>query len=339
MLSQQPDGIDGASAPSRQSLSTETIRKLKQDLIQNPETAPSQLGKFNITIGESSEIYIGDTVNHFLDEKSREILIAAIKEVNDSTGGKIYQYLQDFPLEPLAINVDKLGKLNIDLGVVNSLANQGFLTEGQKNAFSQIKQKVHSLNDFNEKLDELYLAARGLLEETKLSLNQRIQELKQKGEELLDLHSLEAIAQEQECRAKELKILEEFISELEDSEKIAQWIDSKRKNLAKRFGRQAIKDFPDISQEADSERISRFCFSVYQFLEQIVHSLKWGRLNILDSPEIPLVFDYSVYERVFILIKEAIDTSIPSRFSKNSKRLAFDCIDYLIEQLPFCNEE
>jgi hypothetical protein len=247
--------------------------------------------------------------------------------------------LKDFPFEPLTINVDKLGKFNSDLEFVCHLATQGFLTESQKTAFSAIKHKVHSLNDFNEQLDNLHLAAKGLLEETKLGLKQRIQELKQKGEELLDVQSLESIAKEQECKAKELKLLEDFMGELEDSEKIAQWIDSKRKYLAKHFGRQAIKAFPAISQEADAEQVSRFCFSIYQFLEQIVHSLKWGRYNILDNPEIPLVFDHVVYEKAFVLIQETIDTSVPSRFSTKSKQSALNCINYLIEQLPFLSDE
>ena len=209
-----------ASAPSTGALSSEVIRKIKQDLIRSPETASRQLGKYQITIKEGSGIHIGDTISQSLDEKSREVLVSAIQEANETTGGKIYQYLQDFPLEPIAINVDKVGTLNSDLIVVNNLANQGFLTDSQKTAFSEIKSKAHSLNDFNKRLDDLHLAARGLLEETKSSLKQRIQELRQKGEELLDLQSLEAIAKEQECKAQELKILEEFISELDDSNKL-----------------------------------------------------------------------------------------------------------------------
>ena len=335
MQESRADGRLDVPISSHHGLSTEEIQKIKDELVRSPETASIQLGKFNITISQGSEIRIGDTINQSFDESSLNALVLAIKEANESTNGKIYKNLKSFPLETLDVNTEKIKKVNSDLGVVSSLDHQGYLTDDQRVAFSGLKQEVHALNEFNRKLEELHYAAKSLLDETKVSLMLRINELKQKGEELLDVKALESISKEQECKARELKILEDFIRELEESEKIAMWMDATRKNMAKRYGREALKEFPEIQNNASPEKVSNFCLSIYQFLEQIAHCLRWGTLDILDSPEIPLVFDYPVYERAFVLIKDIIGENLPARFSQESRDLACECIDYLISQLPF----
>lgn len=327
------------SSPATHDLSYEDIQEIKEELVKSPETASSQLGKFNVAIGQGSEIHIGDIVNQALDEASLKALILAIQEANESTNGRVYQYLQNVPLETLNFDIAQIKEINSDLRFVSRLNSKRFLTETQKIAFSNLKEEVHALNEFNRRLEGLYCATKSLLKETRSSLIQKIQVLKQQGEELLDPQALEHISKEQECKAKELKILEDFIWELEESEKMAKWIDATRKNVAKRFGREALKDFPDIEENTAPEKISDFCLSIYQFLEQIVYCLTWGTRDILDSPDIPLVFDYPVYEKAFVLIKIFINKNLPSRFTPKSRELTCECIDYLILQLPFYEKE
>ena len=147
------------------------------------------------------------------------------------------------------------------------------------------------------------------------------------------------ISPEKSHRENELEIIENFIRELDEAREIADWIDKARKALSKRFGREALKKFPEIEDKISPDQVSDFCFSIYQFLEQIAHCLKWGRYNILDSPGIPLVLSYPIYETAFSLIKEAIDKDLPARFTQSSRQLANECIGYLITQLPFYEQE
>lgn len=321
----------------------EEIQRLQENLIRHPETAPEQLSKYNITIGQGSEIHIGDRIYQSWDEESIRSLVAAIQEANKSTNGKIYQHLKNQPLETLRINSENIRKFNSDLEFAYNLERQGYLTTSQKDAFLDLKQEAHSLNQslhqFDEKLESLLRAAKTLLEESRETLIQEIQSLQRRGQEVLDAKALEQVSKEQSCKTAELRILEEFIRELEDSEEIANWIDGTRKSIAKRFGREALKSFPEIEKNSDSDKISYFCFSIYQFLEQIAHCLKWGRKNILDDPGIPLVFDYSVYQEAFSLIKKMINENSPSRFDTVDRKRANEYIDYLIERLPFYENE
>ncbi|WP_155523609.1 hypothetical protein [Nodosilinea nodulosa] len=321
------------------SLDEETIQKLRCDLIENPHNAAIQLGKYGVTVGQASEIHIGDIINHNLDQNSIDMLVSAIKSANDLSGGAIFRHLERRPLEILKVDSEQIKQVNSDLRLIENFDKKGYLSTTQQNAFTILKQEIHSLNDFNYRLDKLHSAAKSLLEEGKENLVKKIESLRIESEKLLNPSAIEKLVQERRCKQSELKILEDFIQDLEESAGIAVWIDRTRKALAKRFGREALKAFPDIESSTNPEKVSYFCFSIYQFLEQISHCLKWGRHDILDSPEIPLVFDHRVYAAAFSLIKDAIDRDMSGRFDAASRKLASDCIDYLISQLPFYEQE
>ena len=320
-------------------LSQDESHKFKELLADQPEAIAISLGKYNVSIDQGSEIHIGDVINQSLDEASIKMLISAIREANELTDGKVYSHLQRLPLETLKVDIDTVNRVNLDLSFVKNLEEQGYLTDRQKQSFLGLKQEIRSLNEFDRKLEELHNAAKSLLEETKLDLTQKIKKLKDKSKQMLDLEALESVSKEQACKEKELEILDGFIHELEETKEVADWIDGARKEMAKRFGREALKSFPEVEANSTPEKVSDFCFSIYQFLEQIAHSLRWGRRNILDNPEIPLVLEYFVYEKAFSLIREKISISLPSRFSDESKALVCECIDYLVNQLFFYEQE
>ncbi|MBE9140318.1 hypothetical protein IQ254_24490 [Nodosilinea sp. LEGE 07088] len=322
------------------SLSKEAIQKLKRELIENPDKVVIQLGKYGVTIEQASDIHIGDIINNkSLDRDTVDTLVAAIRDANDATNGMIIKHLKRQPLETLSIDSEQIKKVNLDLEIINDLEKKGYLNEKQRYAFTDLKQEVNFLNEFDQRLKKLHSAAKVLLEEGKENLIKKIELLRIEGEKLLDPKVIEKILQEKDCKESELRIIENLIRELEESAGIAVWIDKNRKVLSKRYGHDALKAFPDIKNSVDAKKVSYFCFSIYQFLEQISHCLKWGRHDILDSPDIPLVFDYQVYETAFSLIKETIDKNLNERFDQASRKLANECIDYLISQLPFYEQE
>lgn len=321
------------SEHSNTKLDDEVIHLLRLDLIHNPKEAVVQLGKYGVAIGQASEIHVGDVIHQSFDKAAIASLVSAIKEANERTEGLIFDYLKSQPLEPLKVNFKQVREVNSDLEYVRSLELKGYLQESQKTAFEKIKHEVHALNEFSLKLNRLHFETKALLADSKMSLIEKIKTLKIESEKMLDPQSLAKLSQEQECKERELKILQEFMEEIEESGKVSVWLESKGKALAKRFGREALDSFPEIKNGLDAKRIGYFCYSINQFIEQVSHCLKWGRYEILDSPGIPLMLDYRVYEKAFCLIKEFVENNLPLRFGQAGKRLTGEYIDYLISQL------
>lgn len=256
-----------------------------------------------------------------------------VSGTSNSSGNASKQLTENHPLETLEINPDKIERVNSDLSFVENLQQKGYLDESQVTIFAKIKQEVHFLNEFNPKLEQLYLESKALLADARLSLAKKIEELKLSSEKTLDPENLLKLSQEKDCREGELRILQDFMDELEDSNLVAAWINDRAKALAKKLGREALDSFPEIRHNLNDEDVGYFCFSIYQFLEQISHCLRWGRYEILDSPDIPLVLDHSVYEKAFFLIKECIENDLPKRFGQIGKGLVGEYIDYLISRL------
>jgi hypothetical protein len=260
-------------------------------------------------------------------------LIRDLFVASGTSGDQLEKLAQDRPLEHLEVNLEQVKTVNSDLSFVDSLQQKGYLDELQGEKFAKIKQEVHSLNEFNPKLDHLYDESKALLADAKSSLAKKIEELKLNSEKTLDPENLLKLSQEKDCKEGELRILQAFMDELEDSSLVAAWINDRAKALAKKLGREALDSFPDIRCDLSDEDVGYFCFSICQFLEQISHCLRWGRYEILDSPGIPLALDFSVYEKAFSLIKECIENDLPKRFGQVGKGLAGEYIDYLIGRL------
>ena len=310
------------------SLDADQIQFLRNELTLHPGLSALKLGNYNVTIGQASKIHIKDVADN------SEMI----------TGNKVGNQLIDKPilsqpLELLEVDSKEIEEINSNLKRIDFLEKKGYLNASQINAFTTLKQEAQSLNRQYRKLGKLYSATKYLLEESRINLKEKIEQLKSQSEKILDPNSLDQISPEKSHRENELEIIENFIRELDEAREIADWIDKARKALSKRFGREALKKFPEIEDKISPDQVSDFCFSIYQFLEQIAHCLKWGRYNILDSPGIPLVLSYPIYETAFSLIKEAIDKDLPARFTQSSRQLANECIGYLITQLPFYEQE
>ena len=277
------------SYDSSDHLDIEKIHQLQKDLVENPEQTVVQLGKYGITIGQGSDIHIGDKINQSLDKDSLDALTKTIRNAVRENEKILYQHLKRQPLEILKLDAHQVETINFNLGRIDFLEKKGYLDASQINTFTTLKQEVKFLNEQNRKLDQLHSAAKSLLEENKVNLKTKIEELKSQGQKILDPDSLGQITQERKCKESELEIIENFIQELEESGEIAVWLEKARRALSKRFGREALQAFPEIEENISPDQVSYFCFSIYQFLEQIAHCLKWGRHNILASTDIPLV--------------------------------------------------
>ncbi|MBE9111622.1 toll/interleukin-1 receptor domain-containing protein [Nodosilinea sp. LEGE 07298] len=299
---------------------------------QDKTVIPVQVMTFDLP-SNLKELHCHKLINEQTYTLGFASLIRDLFATSGSPDDQLEKLFEDRPFKPLEINLDQLEIVNSDLSFVESLQQKGYLDESQGAKFARIKQEVHSLNKFNPKLDHLHDESKALLAGARSSLAKKVEELKRNSEQTLDSENLLKLSQEKDCKEGELRILQNFMDELEDSSLVAAWINHRAKTLAKKIGREALESFPKIGHDLSDEDVGYFCFSIYQFLEQISHCLRWGRYDILDSPGIPLVLDRSVYEKAFSLIKECIENDLPKRFNQAGKRLAVEYIDYLMGSL------
>jgi len=141
--------------------------------------------------------------------------------------------------------------------------------------------------------------------------------------------TLEFLVAEPGAIREQVETLQQFQGSLENGREAAAWLDESRTKLVETVGRLALDQFPDIKEAASPEQVDDYYFSIKQFLEQISHCLIWGRYDILDEPEIPLVFENKVYETAFRKIKKRL----PEYLNEDSKEQLINCIDYLVKVL------
>jgi hypothetical protein len=118
---------------------------------------------------------------------------------------------------------------------------------------------------------------------------------------------------------------------LEDGREASTWLNKNLFQLARSAGKHVLAQCTEIKSTASPEQLDDFYFSIEQFLEQVSQCLSWGRYNILDSPDIPLIFDSYAYEMAFSYIKKML----PTHLSDESIQQLKDYIDYLIQRLPY----
>lgn len=92
----------------------------------------------------------------------------------------------------------------------------------------------------------------------------------------------------------------------------------------------ALDNHPHIKETASPRRLEAFRFSIEQLLERLSHCLTWGRTNILDDPNTPIVFEGEVYATTFQYLKGLIPDHLPKDGIENLQ----EYIDYLIQKLP-----
>ena len=82
------------SYDSSDHLDIEKIHQLQKDLVENPEQTVVQLGKYGITIGQGSDIHIGDKINQSLDKDSLDALTKTIRNAVRENEELLYQHFK-----------------------------------------------------------------------------------------------------------------------------------------------------------------------------------------------------------------------------------------------------
>jgi hypothetical protein len=299
--------------------------RLRHYLDEYPQ-AIRALNKYNVSVGQGNHIHIGDSIHYGWSNDAIKALVHEILKAKETEASRVFRGLARKPLEKLEVDAALVERINATLQSIKNLDDDEHLSEDQKGTFDILKEEVRSLNNTRQTLTDIANSAQLLLEGAKRSLKAKIESLIGEGYQLVDSPISDSI----ECMSQYLKILEQLKMDLEEGREAADWLNENRKRLAKQFGRKALCSFPKIQANASDEEVSFFCFTLNQFLEQIAHCLQWGRYNILNSPDIPLVFDSKVYIKAL----EIIQKDVPPHLTEEARQQVQDCINYLIERLP-----
>lgn len=227
--------------------------------------------------------------------------------------------LSKITYEKIDVDIKAISNINTNLEAVNEIAEYGLLSNIESDDFQKVKEEINALNlsELNTSLRSIATRTRSLLNSAKKALNTR------RGAELLNPQALK-------CLDQQLEIIDQLQIDLEEGSDLADWLDINIQRIADKLGRETLKYFPAIQQQISQQELKSFCLSLRQFLEQIAHSLRWGRPDILDSPNIPLVLNHTVYAEAF----KGIKIDFPPHVTDEAKSQFKEYVDYLIGRFP-----
>ncbi|MBD1895531.1 hypothetical protein H6F60_12690 [Coleofasciculus sp. FACHB-129] len=290
----------------------------------------SQLGKYNVNVGEGTRLEIGDRVYVEWSDKAIQALTGAIQTLPLS-GRHVEQTAEEEELEELDLDIQSIKLINSRLKAVEEIRKVGQLSAKQEKEFNTLKIQVQSLSRLNQELKETAKRTKTLLQEAVQFLEEKLEDIKSSKTELIGVSYQQDYNNQIKFIKSKIEIVKKFEIKLEVGREASAWLDKNIAQLAKSAGKRALNRCPEIKSNTSPEQIDDFYFSIEQFLEQVSHSLSLGRYNILDSPEIPLVFDSHVYEIGFSFIKEMLPSHLPKEIVEQIK----DYINYLILRLSY----
>lgn len=308
----------------------EDLKVLRQLLGRGDRETISQLGKYNVNVGEGTSLEIGDRFYMELNDKAIQALTGAIQTLPLS-GRQTEQTTEEEELEELDLDVRSIKLINSRLKAVEEIRKVGQLSEKQEEEFNTLKIQVQSLSRLNRELKQTAKRTKTLLQGAVQSLEEKLEDIKLSKKELIGVSYQQEYNDQIEFIKSQIEIVKRFEMNLAVGREASAWLDKNIAQLSKSAGKRALNRCPEIKTTASPEQIDDFYFSIEQFLEQVSHSLSLGRYNILDSPEIPLVFDSHIYEVGFNFIKEMLPSHLPEEIIEQIK----DYINYLILRLSY----
>lgn len=308
----------------------EDLKVLRQLLGKGDRETISQLGKYNVNVGEGTSLEIGDRVYVEWSDKAIQALTGAIQTL-PLTGRQAEQTAEEEELEELDLDVQSIKLINSRLKAVEEIRKVGQLSEKQEEEFNALKKQVNSLSRLDRELKQTAKRTQSLLRRAVQSLEEKLEDINLSKQELIGVSYQQDYNAKIEFIKSQIEIIKQFEIDLEIGRDASDWLDKNIAQLAESAGKRALNRCPEIKSTASPEQIDDFYFSLEQFLEQVSHCLSWGRYNILDSPEIPLAFDIHVYKLAFSFIKEML----PSHLSEDITEQIKDYIVYIIKRLPY----
>jgi Effector-associated domain 10 len=295
----------------------------------------SQSGKYAVNVGQGQDIHVGDRYTGVTFEEIR-LIVQELKSLqssqpNSSFGAtqNIEQGADDPPFRKLVLDPTTLKAINERLDVLEEIERTGYLPATQQPELRKLKQQLQSFNTLTQELQIIAEQSDRLIQEAVAAMRLQVDALKLSGKTLTEEVQSKLSIEELKCQQAETEIFQTFTNRLEDSRAGADWITNSMESLINHATKITLKQFPNLN--ASEQAIDDFRFSLKQFLEQVSFSLYWGTYGILDSPEIPLIFDVEQYETAFQAMKGRISKQLRSETIQEIEA----CLNYLIERLRF----
>jgi Effector-associated domain 8 len=314
------------------------IPEMLRKLISHGEVAPGKQALWALL--EAVREIRGDDIKERID-KLKPVINSPAKLMVDKVSiinhKEVEQIVEIENLDSSVINPELVKLVNLALTTANESYKNSQLSEEQKEEFESLKEKIKSIKVIDEQLTGIAIQARHLVHEmmqfleSELARTRSLAADSEKG--LMQLNSSEELEntikiQHYESLIKNAKI---FTIKLEYGKEAANWLNQNLTKLAQIAAKVALDRCPEIKNQASPKQIDDFCSTVELYLDCISHCCSWGRYNSLDFPEIPLIFEISVYKLAFNFVKE----QIPTHLSNAAIEQLQDYIDYLIKRLPY----
>ena len=237
--------------------------------------------------------------------------------------------------EKLSLDSQCIALINLALEVAGKRYIAGQLSEKQIEEFKSLTQQVNSIAAINTQLQELAMKSRILISETKQMLDSEIENLRLAGnaqaKKIAEIGS-EKAELDRKLSSYEIQseLVKQFQEGLKAGQRAADWLDTNRKQLARRAAEAALTEYPDLENAAASIQISGLYLEIEQYLERISYALRWGTNNFLDEPDGLDAFPSYVHRTAFEFVR---DRRIPEHLPNKAITQLKDCLNYLIRQL------
>jgi DNA-directed RNA polymerase specialized sigma24 family protein len=321
-----PDNLGAILERLKNNALTDADRAFLEQVVGNTTLQNvAQSGKYNVNFDQASSTQIGDRYGLSIEELRAIVReLQTLQPQSNPTGSKQPEQIPDN--EPLAIptiSSQIVELINFRLAAIEELQKTGQLSSTQQTEFNDLKLKIHSVKEINQKLQAIANSVDRMLQEAVKTLAEKLRELDRSQEDRL----LEA--SEHFCLKQQIELLEQFQADLSRGKFVARWLKSQQQ-LAQQLGQCALDAYPEIKATTSPRRLEAFYFSLEQFLERLGHCLTWGRTNSLEKPVTPVVLDDAVYVTAF----EQLKTLIPDHLPDDGIEQLKEYIDYLVKRLP-----
>ncbi|UBF28526.1 hypothetical protein K9N68_11985 [Kovacikia minuta CCNUW1] len=309
---------------------------LRQLLLANghktDEQATPQADKYKVDLPEAQNVHIGDRIYQGLSLEELKDVLATFQEKDTSDSALESNVVSNGHLGKITLDFQTVAFINLRLEALEELQKSRQISEAQADELALLKRKVAVANELDRELKEIEIIAERILENAIFTLTLKIQNLRRESDqELSGIHEIVNLEHRAACLEKQLQLVKKFETSLSFGKQGAAWLSSNISEFTKIIGKYAISQSIEIQETASEDEIEDFYFSVEQFLERISHCLTWGRYSMLDSFDIPLIFDAKIYETAFSFFRETI---IPPHLLTEVRKQLEDHVDYLIKRLP-----
>jgi hypothetical protein len=295
-----------------------------EELVKNLRQLIKRNGDQNIHVGN---IYTGATPEQirFIIKELTFQTSHPDQSFNEDQGSNSYTDNPSF--SRLHIDPKIAEAINSKLEMIEEIRGAGYLPVIQESELSEIKQHLQKIHNLNQDLQTIVERSDRIIQEAVAIMRLQLDSFNLAGTRLVK--NVPGTTSTVECQQAEAKIFTFFSHGIEDSRLGADWMTKNMDSLIKYAHRKSLQQ--SSNSNISEEMINDFDLSLKHFLEQIIFSLYWGSYEILDTPEIPLIFGVEQYKFAFQSMKEIVSP----RLRSETIQAIEECLDYLINRLSF----